>query len=106
MKEKGSKVIITIPHSKITDCKVDSKSLKPDSYHTNYEGLLTDKINYEDQQLALKTAQDEMRKTAENNTLLFIQADERVETLLSNYVNNIGKVLGKEYQVEFKYIEE
>lgn len=106
MKVDNDNVVITIPHSKITNIKIDETSLTPDSYHINYKGLFNDKIDFEIQQNTFKEAQAEMEKDASNNAMLFIQADERAENLLGNYVKNVGMALGKEYTVEFKYIEE
>lgn len=106
MEVNNNSVVITIPHSKITNIKIDETSLTPDSYHVNYKGLFNDKIDFEIQQNTFKEAQEEMEKDAYKNAMLFIQADERAENLLGNYVKNVGMALGKEYTIEFKYIEE
>ena len=51
-------------------------------------------------------AQAQMELTAMNDKVLLAQAQQRAQKLLEDYVNNIGKVIGKEYTIEWIYVDE
>ena len=40
-----------------------------------------------------------MEKTAANDTVLLAQAQQRVQSMLDDYVKNMGTMLGKEYTI-------
>ena len=46
-----------------------------------------------------------MEKTAANDTVLLEQAQQRVQSMLEDYVKNMGTILGKEYTITW-YIKE
>jgi hypothetical protein len=46
-----------------------------------------------------------MVNAAANDSVLLASAQQRVQKLLEEYVNNIGKAIGKNYSIEWKYIE-
>lgn len=106
MSVKDENVTIKLPHSKIISCKIDHESLNKENYYVKYDGFFPEKIDAEDQKEAFEKAETEMKKEAKRNQMLFIQADERAEELLINYVKNIGKSLGKKYKVEIQFIED
>ena len=64
-------------------------------------GLFAPEISAEKQSDAFAAAEEKMKETAENDKSLLLQARQRAETLLEEYVRNIGELQGKEYQVEF-----
>ena len=47
----------------------------------------------------IKKAEKEMEKTAANDTVLLAQAQQRVQSMLEDYVKNMGTMLGKEYTI-------
>lgn len=101
MKVEGDVVQITIPEAKVMDYKVDETSLTEDSYLVGKSGLFAPEITAEKQSDAFAAAEKKMKETAENDKSLLLQARQRAETLLEEYVRNIGELQGKEYQVEF-----
>ena len=46
-----------------------------------------------------------MEKEAKENRILFVQADERAKELIRNYIENVGKVNNKKYNVSFEYTD-
>ena len=48
---------------------------------------------------SLAEAQDDMKKTAQENEALLSQAKERAKNLIEGYVKNVGDQVGKEYSV-------
>lgn len=52
-----------------------------------------------DQTEAYKQAEEEMEKKAANDSALLVQVQQRVQSLLEDYVKNMGEVLGKEYTI-------
>lgn len=101
MKVEGDVIQITIPEAKVLDYKVDEASLTEDSYLVGKSGLFAPEISAEKQSDAFAAAEEKMKETAENDKSLLLQARQRAETLLEEYVRNIGELQGKEYQVEF-----
>lgn len=96
--DENNVVTITVPKAQVLGLSdVDEKSFS-DIYSDT--GLFTTVDGY-DQSEAFKIAQDKMRESAENNNQLIEQAQSRAETLLSQYVRNIGEAAGKTYQVKF-----
>ncbi len=101
MKVEGDVIQITIPEAKVLDYKVDEASLTEDSYLVGKSGLFAPEISAEKQSDAFAAAEEKMKETAENDKSLLLQARQRAETLLEEYVRDIGELQGKEYQVEF-----
>lgn len=93
---KGEKVKITIPEAKVLSSKPDPDSITADSYY--YDKNST-KASADDQTEAYKQAEEEMEKKAANDSALLVQAQQRVQSLLEDYVKNMGEVLGKEYTI-------
>lgn len=54
-----------------------------------------------DRRAALAKAQENMRKTAQENDALLMQAKERAKNLIEGYIKNIGEQIGREYTVEW-----
>lgn len=101
MKVEGDVIQITIPEAKVLDYKVDEASLTEDSYLVGKSGLFAPEISAEKQSDAFAAAEEKMKETAENDKALLLQARQRAETLLEEYVRNIGELQGKDYKVEF-----
>lgn len=102
MKIKDNLVTITLPDAKVFSCKVDETSLSKDTIYTEHKGLGGSKINAEDQSKAFEEAQKNMLETVQNDEVLLLQAKERAQTLLANYVQNIGDAIGVEYKIQWE----
>jgi hypothetical protein len=95
-------VTITIPDAQVLgQPQVDESTFS--DIHSD-AGLLTP-ITTVDQSAALEEAQNEMRKSVEDNSTLMNGARERAKTLLSQYVTKIGDLRGVKYEVQFKDAE-
>lgn len=91
-------VTITIP-------KIQVLGL-PDADESSFSGIYKDtgaftSITAVDKSEAYKVAQANMKETAENDETLMAQAKKRVESLLGQYVKNIGLKQGQNYEVVF-----
>lgn len=107
MKIKGDNVNISLPHAKIltNGCSVDPKSLDKEHYYSDKQGFLVSDITATDEKEAYSEANKSMKNEAKKNTMLFVQADERVEELIKNYIDSVGKVSNKNYHVSFTFID-
>lgn len=94
-------VTITIPDATVLGEKVDEASLTKDSYIVDVKSA---DIDAEDQTKAFRFAQDNMVKAAAEDKALLASAQQRAQTLLEEYVKNIGNAVGKEYSIKWKYI--
>lgn len=93
-------VTITIPSAKVLGCKVDEETLNKDSFIVPKDSA---KVEAEHQIKAFSEAQSQMWEAASNDTALLSNAQQRVQKLLEDYVNNIGNFIGKTYKIEWIY---
>ena len=103
IKVNDDKVEITMPPAKVMKCTVDEESLNENSIIVANKSA---DVKAEDMTEAFAKAQANMELTAKNDTVLQAQAQQRAQKLLEDYVNNIGKVTGKQYTIEWIYVDE
>ncbi len=101
--DADNNVTITIPPAKVIDSNVDEATLTEDSFIVAAGSA---KVEAEHQTLAFKEAQDNMEAEATSNTALLANAQQRAQKLLEDYVNNIGKCVGKEYHIKWIYVDD
>lgn len=106
LKVKDLIVTITLPEAKIFSCKVDETSLSEDTFYSEEKGLGGSKVTAEDQSEAFAQAQQNMLEMVQQDETLLFQARERAQTLLLNYVKNIGDAIGTDYEVQWDFIQE
>lgn len=103
--DKDDHVTIKMTRAKIIgelDQKFDENSIiKSDDSFWN-----SNKITVQDQKKAISDAQQKMKKRIENNETLLANAEKRAKALLEKYVLKMGKIAGKDYTVEFEYVDE
>lgn len=96
VKVDGENVKIHIPEAKVLSSKPNPDSITKDSYYYAKNSAIADA---DDQTKAYKKAETEMEKTAANDIVLLAQAQQRVQSMLEDYVKNMGTMLGKEYTI-------
>ena len=99
---EGENVTITIPPAKVLGCKVDETTLTEDSFIVAQNSA---KVEAEHQTEAFKSAKDKLESEAKSNFTLLAAAQQRVQKLLEDYVNNIGNSVGKTYKIKWIYLE-
>ena len=105
MEIDGSDIEITLPEAEVLDISIDKKTLNEDSYITSQNSWNKNKITAEDQTEAIKKAQEEMRKTAEDNSSLLLIAQNRAKVLIENYINQLGEITGVQYHITWEYLD-
>ncbi len=90
-------VKITIPDAEILSVDLDEDSM---SEPLTDKGFMT-KITKEEETAALAAAQEDMKKTAKENTSLLRQAKDRAKDIMEGYVINMGEMMGETYTVEW-----
>lgn len=95
-------VKITLPEAKVLGCKVDSSSLSEDSFIVDKDSA---DIEAADEVAAFDEAQRQLEKLASSNKALLGNARQRAQELLGEYVRNIGAAVGKDYQIEWVYLD-
>lgn len=96
--EQGT-IEISIPDAKILNLYPNEDSMSEAIYE---KGVFTD-ITTEEKSIAFAKAEATMRENAESDESILTQAKENAKKLLEQYVVNMGKQIGQEYQV--KWIE-
>lgn len=99
----GNIVSITIPEAKVLDSQVESSSLTKDSFIVaqNSAG-----VTAKDEQQAFAEAQSNMVNAAANNQALLSSAQDRARSLLESYVKSVGDEMGKQYSIQWIYVDE
>ena len=103
MEVEDTQVTITLPAAKVLSCKVDSSSLTKDSFIVA-DGSAS--ISAEDEVIAFDAAQSKLQETAAGDTVLLANAQQRAQSLLEDYITNVGNVVGKEYTIQWIYLNE
>ncbi|MBE5934728.1 MAG: DUF4230 domain-containing protein [Lachnospiraceae bacterium] len=102
IKVKGNRVTITMPPAKVLSCEVNEKTLTEDSYIIAKGSA---DVEAEHQTEAFKKAQKNMKNEAEKDEALLASARQRAEKLLEDYVNNIGELVDKKYEIKWVYVD-
>ena len=95
-------VTITIPEAQVLRCQVDSNELSEDSYIVAKDSA---RISAEDEVAAFAQAQADLEETAASDTALLSSAQQRAQDLLEEYVQNIGEAVGKDYTIQWVYLD-
>ena len=98
----GSNVTITLPNAQILSKRVDSATLDESSYY-----LAADSISpsAEDQIAAFEYAVAGIEKQVLADTALLLEARNRAQLLLEQYVKNVGEAAGIEYAITWVYLD-
>jgi len=94
-----NEITVTLPDATVQSCKVDSSTLTDDSFIVDPNSA---DIDAEDESAAFKTAQENLREVASNDTTLLAEAKHRAQSLLNEYISNINDASGNKYTIHFK----
>ena len=97
-----TQITITLPEAKVLGCKIDSASLTKDSYIIDKNSAA---ISAEDEVKAFEEAQRQLEENASSDRALLSGAQQRAQALLEDYVTNIGNAVGKEYSIQWIYLD-
>ena len=99
---KENTVTITMPPAEILGCKVDDSTLTKESF------IIADDsadVEAEHETKAFREAQINMEQEASEDTALLAHAQQRAQKLLEEYVENVGELVGNEYQIKWIYLD-
>lgn len=99
---KDNQVTITIPEAEVLSCEVDTETLTESSYIVDKKSA---DISAEDETLAFKEAQEKLLEKASNDKALLAEARQRAQTLLKDYVTNIGNAMGVNYSIQWVLVD-
>lgn len=106
MEVSGENIKLYVPEAELLNIEVKDDTFNENSYFTDEDnGFLSNKITADDQTAAIADAQNTMKETIMANKALFVNARERAETLIENYIKQIGEACGKEYSIAFIDVE-
>ena len=101
--EKDNVVIINMPRAEILSHHCENYN--DDSIYKNEDGFNENKIEDSEINEAIKKADEEMLEKVKSNQSLFNRAEDGAEKLIQNYIEQVGKISGKKYEVKFVYGE-
>ena len=96
----GDKITIKLPEAKIITTGVDGQTKF--IYYVDADSV---KINSEDETKAMAIAQADLETKITSDKALLSSARERAKTLLENYINKIENITGREYEIEWIYLD-
>lgn len=99
----GEQIAISIPKAKVLGCEVDSTSLSEASFIVSKNSK---EISASDEVEAFKVAQEALEATAACDSVLLASAQQRAQSLLEEYIMNIGNAVGKQYSIHWIYLDE
>ena len=106
LKINKNRVTIKIPHATVLSKDFDYDTFKKPKIVKNKDSWINkNKITTENQQKAINTAQKEMVKTIEQNKYLMERSENRAKMLIENYINQVGKISGINYEIKWEFIE-
>ena len=102
----GSDITIHIPPAKVICVDVVDSTLTEASYYVSEDGFINpNKITPADQSLAINNAQEEMKASAQSNTALLLNAQNRAKELIETYIQKLAEASGVAYHVTWVDIE-
>ncbi len=104
MEIDGNSITITLPPAEVLGITINDESWNTDSMITSGDGWNENKLSSEDVLKAITVAQDTMKETAQANQTMLNNALIRAKVLIENYINQLGKVVGTEYVITWKYL--
>ncbi len=99
----GDQVTITMPPARVLSSKVDENTLNEDSYIFAEGSILP---SAEEQTKVIGEANNNMFETASQDTKLLNLAQERAQSLIQKYIDQIGEQTNTEYHVTWVTAEE
>ncbi len=97
----GTQISITLPEAQVLSCEVDADSLSASSYIVDKNSA---NITAEDEVTAFVEAQAQLWELAASDTSLLLSAQQRAQTLLEDYITNIGHAVGISYTITWEYL--
>lgn len=97
-----TQVTITLPAAKVLGCKVDSSTLTEDSFIVDKDSA---DIEAADEVKAFDAAQIKLEENAASDKALLASAQQRAQSLLEQYISNIGNAVGKQYSIKWVYAD-
>ena len=97
----GSVIEIKIPEAELVG-KVDIEESGLNYIFSN-DGVNKNEITLEDETKAINDAQNEMQESIKNNKTLLLNAQSRAQDLIKNYVVQVGKMTGVDYEIIWIY---
>ncbi|SCW57782.1 Protein of unknown function [Ruminococcaceae bacterium YRB3002] len=101
-------VTVRMPHARfLGEINVDASSYSINSIVVEPEGMTLNpnKIEADDVTTSIREANIYAMSTIMNNRTIMIGAEHRTEALITNYIKQLSKMSGENYQVEFEYID-
>lgn len=101
MKIDGSLITVTVPKAELLG--LSDYSFSKDSYISEDDGINKNPITPENQTGAVKAAQEDIKKKFAKDDAMLIRAQDRAKNLIENYINQIGQISEKDYQIKWVY---
>lgn len=96
-----TQITITLPEAQVLGCKVNAASLSENSFIVDKDSA---EITADDEVKAFAEAQAQLEQTAISDKALLANAQQRAQSLLEDYITNIGNTVGKTYSISWVYL--
>ncbi|MBP1918191.1 DUF4230 domain-containing protein [Youngiibacter multivorans] len=92
---------IQIPEAKVLSYEANQETITEDSFIVAEDSA---KITAEDETKAFEEAQKNMVLEVSRDSTLMASAQQRAQKIIEEYIDSIGKAVGREYRVEWEYL--
>lgn len=104
MKINGENVIVYIPNAELLSIDISENDFDEKSFIISEDSRINkNKITAEDQTSAIKNAQSMMEESVKENKTLLLNAQNRAQNLIENYIIRLGQLSNIEYKIEWVY---
>lgn len=103
MEISGNNITVTLPNAELLDIDIRENDLNEESYIKSADGWIKNKITADDQTAAINSAQIEMSESVKSNKSLLLNAQDRAQELIENYIKKLGEISNIEYQIKWIY---
>lgn len=98
----GDTVTVTLPAARTLSISVDESTLDQSAFYLSEDGINPNPITAEDQITAIRAAQEDMTARVAENTALMVQARDRAQKLIENYIRKVGDAAGVTYELRWR----
>lgn len=99
-------VTVRMPKAEIISIDPDLENMSEVIASKDNSFINKNKIKSNDVSKSVEAAEEAILESVQEDDSLFIQASDNAKRLIENYINQIGELTGKQYEIKFETIEE
>ncbi|WP_027430624.1 DUF4230 domain-containing protein [Lachnospira multipara] len=99
-------ITVRMPKAEIISIDPDLENMSEVIASKDNSFINKNKIKSNDVSKSVEAAEEAILESVQEDDSLFIQASDNAKRLIENYINQIGELTDKQYEIKFETIEE